>query len=146
MHFTPSSSHSKPLVPYTRTDKDKAQILVIEPDTNLRSLLECSIQAGHYLAIGVDDIDEAVAVLREKKFDLVLLSLSINATERLLPLTKLRHHWSGPTIVLSDSRAPLIRRQALSTTATAFLAKPVRLLELHQYVGNLLGARTILDG
>lgn len=146
VHFTPSSPQPKPPAPYMREDSYKALILVIELDANLRSLLECSIQAGHYLSLGVDDIDEARSVLCKTKIDLVLLSLTLSVTDRLLPLTDLRRHWSGPTILLSNSRTSFIRSQAVSTTATAFLLKPVRLLELHQHIGNLLAARpSIID-
>lgn len=144
VHFTPILPHPKPLAPYAGKDAYKALILVIEPDANLRSLLECSIQAGHYLSIGAADIAEAHSILCEAKIDLVLLSLTISTTDHLLPVTDLRRHWSGPTILLSNSRAPFIRNQALNTTATAFLVKPVRLLELHQKIGSLLATHAQL--
>lgn len=112
---------------------EKARILVVEDEPDLRSLLERHLRrAGHRVMTAEDGVDALERAWREP-VDLVLLDLMLPGIEGLDVCRRLKRDDRTrrvPVIMLTARGEPADRIQGLELGADDYIAKPFNLREL----------------
>lgn len=122
--------------------KPVATILIIEHDSSLRFLLEKCLDNGIYQTVSMSDGTAALAILAEMPIDLILLDLTMPNCDGLHICQAIRQQYNIPIVVLSAQSSSRAQQHAKRMGATAYLAKPVRLAELHLCAQSLLANTT----
>jgi two-component system KDP operon response regulator KdpE len=125
-------------------------VLVVEDEEPNRALLRAILARAtdprlHGLTLlEAPDLATARAHLAANRVDLVLLDVRLPDGNGLSLIREVDRDAEGPTplfMVLSASVLATERAIALSTGASAFLAKPFRAAELLEAMADLLGSR-----
>lgn len=105
-------------------------ILVIDDETQIRRLLDITLNLNGYKVLEASNAREGIAALATHNPALTLLDLGLPDEDGLEVLKKLREWYQNPVIVLSvrNSEDDIIR--ALDTGANDYLTKPFRTGEL----------------
>jgi DNA-binding response OmpR family regulator len=106
---------------------EKAKILIIDDDADLRRALKTRLQANRYDTVQASDGYSAIAVAKKEQPDLIILDLGLPAGDGFSVLKRLRDSDSLsniPVIVLT-ARDPLLNGlKTVLAGATAFFQKP----------------------
>lgn len=101
------------------TDASK-KILLVEDDTDLRTVLADRLSSYNYQVFQADDGEKALALVQEHRPDLILLDLLIPKVDGFAVLENVRHHPNPDTagtkvIVLSNlwSNKDILRVKSL---------------------------------
>ena len=116
-------------------------ILLVEDDPNLACLTQIALKRIGCQVVHAADGEEAIAILRERTFDLVCLDLMLPRTFGLEVCEFLRAQPVGATtpVLITTSRSlPLDVAQAVEAGANDFLAKPFHFKQLEGRVRALL--------
>ena len=112
-------------------DPCKKQILVIEDDIEMRSLLKDFIKEEGYEVDSVGNSTEAFHQLAKKPFDLIITDVrmpGLSGLDILPGLKKLQP--SSSVILITAFGSEDVYRRALKRGADAYLEKPIHLDEL----------------
>ena len=109
----------------------KANILVVDDDevvrlSHLRSLKDssCNVEAAW-------DGDEALRVMEQRSFDVVLLDLRMPGTDGLSVLKAIKHRWPESEVVIITGYPSVDSvKEAVRLGACDYLAKPVGPVEV----------------
>ncbi len=103
------------------------RVLVAEDDENARALLvDLLRELGHEVVAEVGTGEQAIASARSARPDVVLLDVHMPGRSGLEAAEAIAHEVDGPAVVLltGDNTLSLTDRDAVATSAVAFLAKP----------------------
>jgi two-component system KDP operon response regulator KdpE len=106
---------------------ERAKILIIDDDPNLRLALKIRLQANHYDTVEASDGYAAIAVAQKEHPNLIILDLGLPAGDGFIVLKRLQdsHALSSiPVIVLSARDPQSNQEKALQAGATSYLQKP----------------------
>jgi two-component system, OmpR family, KDP operon response regulator KdpE len=120
------------------------EILVIEDDDRMRSVLRTALVAERYSVQEASTVAGAVLLATQRFFDVILLDLGLPDGNGIQVIHKVRETKLGvPIIVLSASRNERDKIKALDAGADDFINKPVGMGELRARVRVALrrGAR-----
>lgn len=99
-------------------------ILIVEDDATLQDDLQVYLQSQNFRILQATDVDEAVAILRKKAPDLILLDILLPGTCGTLLLELLKKTGSCiPVIVITNSDAVGRREQCMQLGARDFIIK-----------------------
>ena len=118
------------------------RILVVDDDRTTRELLRLQLRAAGYAVETAGDGKAALARVRRKKFDLVLLDVWMPGMDGLTVLARLRDEPSQPRVVVmtaDDTSDTLLR--AIRAQAYRFVTKPVEPKELVKLVRSTLDSK-----
>lgn len=115
-------------------------ILVIDDESQIRKLLEITLEANGYKLLFAINGREGVAMAASHKPDLILLDLGLPDEDGQVVLKKLRDWFQNPIIILSVKSTEQEIVKALDSGANDYLTKPFRTQEL------LARIRTALRG
>jgi CheY-like chemotaxis protein len=118
-------------------------VLVCDDEDVLRALVRATLDGGAYAVIEARDGDEAIALARAARPDVIVLDMMMPGRTGLEVLAELREDrdLAGVPVVMLTARTQLSDRQAAAATGVdAFLAKPFSPLELLAIVDELLKA------
>ena len=107
-----------------------AAILVVEDDHNLARVFAKTLEAEGYRTIDVDTGRAAIAEIRTRNPDLVLLDLGLPDGDGLALLPTIRANSAAPIIVVSGRVREAEKVRALDTGADDYLTKPFSVPEL----------------
>ena len=119
------------------------RILVVEDDKNVALALTVRLRAAGYEPAVAYDATSVVPAATRAKPDLILLDISMPgggglvAAQRLRSLTPLA---TIPFIVLTASKKPGLRAEAMALGAAAFFEKPYEAGELMSAIDHALTA------
>ncbi len=119
------------------------RILVVDDDRTTRELLRLQLRAAGYAVETVGDGEAALAVVRRRKFDLVLLDVWMPGMDGLTVLARLREEPSQPKVVVmtaDDTSETLLR--AVRAQAYRFVNKPVEPRDLVKLIRATLDSST----
>ena len=119
------------------------RILVVDDDRSTRHLMRLQLRSAGYVVETAGDGGAALARIRRKKFDLVLLDVWMPGMDGLELLARLRDEPSQPKVVVmtaDDTSATLLR--AIRQRAYRYITKPVEPKELNELVGSVLASRS----
>jgi CheY-like chemotaxis protein/anti-sigma regulatory factor (Ser/Thr protein kinase) len=119
------------------------RILVVDDDRTTRELLRLQLKSAGYAVEIAGDGAAALARVRAKKFDLVLLDVWMPGMDGLSVLARLRDHSSHPKVIVmtaDDTSETLLR--AIREHAYRYVTKPVEPKALVEMVRTALSARS----
>ena len=120
------------------------EILAIEDDWTVRTVLEHTLRSAGYDIDLVPGISDARELLAEGHYDLVLLDLNLPDGSGLDLLRDIRKDLGAgvPVLVLSGLRQEEVVVRGLELGADDYVTKPFSPPELLARVGRCLGQRT----
>jgi two-component system OmpR family response regulator len=113
-------------------------ILVVDDDLPMRKLLSTNLRASGYAVRSASDGSEALKLIDEHPFDLVLLDLNIPGPNGLQVLQTVRRTAQLPILMLSGYARERDRVEALDLGADDYLTKPFSFVELAARLRALL--------
>ncbi len=120
--------------------KDTPQILVVDDDDRIRSLLMDTLSALGYHPLGAKDGEEALALLETEKPDLVIADVRM---PRMNGLSLLKNIKSKnpllPVLIITGYNFTYTKDQAMESGADGFLAKPFRIGKIEELMRKALG-------
>jgi len=87
-----------------RVENKNSKVLVVDDETSIRWLLETRLSMFGYEVVTAADGLEAVAIFRDRVFDLVVLDIMLPKLDGYGVCQKLRKHSDVPIIMLSVNR------------------------------------------
>ena len=109
---------------------NKAEILIIDDEEQIRRLLEITLRANNYNVTHAATAKEGIIMASNHPPDLVLLDLGLPDKDGLTVLQELRQWFTNPVIILSVQNSEEIIVKALDRGANDYLSKPWRSGEL----------------
>ena len=119
---------------------NNSTILVIDDESQIRKLLEITLEANGYKLLFAVNAKEGIAMAASYQPDLILLDLGLPDENGQIVLKQLRDWFQNPIIILSVKSTEEEIVKALDSGANDYLTKPFRTLEL------LARIRTALRG
>ena len=119
----------------------KAKILVIDDDASSLELMEAMLVPNGYEIITTNDGSKAVAIIVEKKPDLILLDIMMPGLDGYSTLAKIKENKVSskiPVVMLTAMGFRLNKELALRFGAVGYITKPVDLPELLKTISRLL--------
>jgi CheY-like chemotaxis protein len=119
----------------------KAKILVVDDDASSLELIEAMLVPNGYEIITANDGSKAVAIIIEKKPDLILLDIMMPGLDGYSTLTKIKENKTIskiPVVMLTAMGFQLNKELALRFGAVGYITKPVELAELLKTISRLL--------
>ncbi|MCI5543955.1 MAG: response regulator [Azospirillum sp.] len=116
----------------------KVHLLVVDDDTRLRSLLTRFLRENGFFVSAAKGAFEARNMLKEYKFDLLIVDIMMPEESGLEFLEKLRHEDSVPVILLTAMGETGDRIAGLECGADDYLSKPFEPKELVLRIKNIL--------
>ena len=125
---------------------NKAKILIVDDDPDLRRALKIRLRANHYDTVQASDGYSAITVAQKESPNLIILDLGLPAGDGFVVLERLQNSDALsdiPVIVLTARDPQSNEQKTLQAGAIAFFQKPVDNHELLDVIGATLeGARS----
>jgi len=109
---------------------NKAEILIIDDEPQIRKMLEITLQTNGYLSKSAVSAKEGLIMAANHPPELILLDLGLPDENGHLVLQKLRQWYTNPVIILSVQKNEEDIIKALDNGANDYLSKPFRTGEL----------------
>ncbi len=125
---------------------NKAEILIIDDEAQIRKLLEITFQSHDYNVVQARTAKEGVIMASNHPPDLIVLDLGLPDESGHLVVKELRQWYTNPIIILSvlSSEDDIIK--ALDNGANDYLTKPFRTGELLARIRSALRSSIMEDG
>lgn len=125
---------------------NKAEILIIDDEPQIRRLLEITLQSNGYIARSAVSAKEGLIMAGNHPPDLILLDLGLPDENGQIVLQKLREWYTKPVIILSVNKSEEDIIKALDNGANDYLSKPFRTGELLARIRSALRDAITEDG
>ncbi|MEO7983947.1 MAG: response regulator [Bacteroidota bacterium] len=109
---------------------NKAEILIIDDEEQIRRTLEITLRTNNYTITEAATAQEGLVMASNHPPDLILLDLGLPDKDGMIVLQELRQWHTGPIIILSVQNSEEIIVKALDKGANDYLSKPFRTGEL----------------
>src|SRR5687767_503446 len=109
---------------------NKAEILIIDDEPQIRKLLEITLQSNGYVARSASSAKEGLIMASNHPPELILLDIGLPDESGHIVLKKLREWYTNPIIILSVQKSEEDIISALDNGANDYLSKPFRTGEL----------------
>jgi len=125
---------------------NKAEILIIDDEPQIRKMLEITLQTNGYLSKSAVSAKEGLIMAANHPPELILLDLGLPDENGHVVLQKLRHWYTNPVIILSVQKKEEDIIKALDNGANDYLSKPFRTGELLARIRSALRDSISEDG
>lgn len=125
---------------------NKAEILIIDDEPQIRKLLQITLQSNQYLVKEAVAAKEGLIMAANHPPDLILLDLGLPDESGHLVLQKLRKWYTNPVIILSVEKSEEDIIRALDNGANDYLSKPFRTGELLARIRSALRTSNTEEG
>ena len=109
---------------------NKAEILIIDDEPQIRKLLDITLQSNGYTSKSAASAKEGLIMAENHPPELILLDLGLPDESGHNVLKKLRQWYTNPVIILSVQKSEEDIIKALDNGANDYLSKPFRTGEL----------------
>ena len=125
----------------TPSEKTAYEILLVDDDPNILSALSSSlVDSWHHVATALGG-QEALDMLHQKSFDLVITDLNMPRVDGITVLRSAKATGlNTKVIIMTGSVLPNPIRRLIFREANGFLHKPFGLTELYRTVASCLGS------
>ncbi|MBJ8097974.1 response regulator transcription factor [Bacillus cereus group sp. N11] len=106
------------------------KILIVDDDKDIRNLISVYLENEGLQTQKAEDAIEALKLLKEKEFDLILLDVMMPNMDGIEACLKIREEQTIPIIMLSAKSEDMDKIQGLTSGADDYLSKPFNPLEL----------------
>lgn len=120
---------------------EKAKILIVDDDPDLRRGLNLRLRANHYDTAYATDGFSAIAMAQKERPDLIILDIGLPAGDGFVVLERLQENAALsaiPVIVLTARDPQATREKIMRSGATAFFQKPADNTELLSTIRSVL--------
>lgn len=118
---------------------EKSQILVVDDEEALRSVLSGELVTSGYEVSTASDGDEAISVIQNKKFDLVLLDIKMPKVDGFEVLKFVKKHFPTMKVIMLTGFADLKNAiESKKNGAEDFVSKPYDLVDLLTTIERVL--------
>lgn len=124
---------------------NKATILVIDDEAQIRKLLEITLESNGYEVLQAATAKEGVVMAANHPPDAIVLDLGLPDTDGHMVLKQLREWYTNPVIILSVQSSEEDIVTALDNGANDYLVKPFRTGELLARIRSALRQATVED-
>ncbi|MEO4053009.1 response regulator transcription factor [Solibacillus sp. CAU 1738] len=107
-----------------------SKILIVDDDKEIRNLISVYLENEGMQTQKVENAIEALKILEEKAFDLIILDIMMPKMDGIQACMKIREERSMPIIMLSAKSEDMDKIQGLTAGADDYLSKPFNPLEL----------------
>jgi DNA-binding response OmpR family regulator len=115
-------------------------ILVVDDEPNVRLVVRTALEAEGYGVVEARDGEEALARLRDRRFDLILLDLRLPVLDGMGTLRRLRESGDDTPVVIVTAHGSVPDAvAAIKLGAIDFLAKPMTPEALRGVVADVVG-------
>jgi two-component system KDP operon response regulator KdpE len=125
---------------------NKAEILIIDDEPQIRKLLEITLQSNHYNVRQAGTAKEGMIMAENHPPEMILLDLGLPDENGQSVLKKLRNWYTNPVIILSVQKSEDEVIKALDNGANDYLSKPFRTGELLARIRSVLRTTTSEEG
>ena len=125
---------------------NKAEILIIDDEPQIRKMLEITLQTNGYLSKAAASAKEGLIMAANHPPELILLDLGLPDENGHVVLQKLRQWYTNPVIILSVQKNEGDIIKALDNGANDYLSKPFRTGELLARIRSALRDSVTEDG
>ena len=125
---------------------NKAEILIIDDEPQIRKLLEITLQSNEYVSRSAISAKEGLIMASNHPPELILLDLGLPDESGHIVLQKLRQWYTKPIIILSVHKSEEEIIKALDNGANDYLSKPFRTGELLARIRSSLRDSITEDG
>jgi len=108
----------------------ESKILIVDDDKDIRNLISVYLENEGMHTQKVEDAIEALNLLEEKEFDLIILDIMMPNMDGIEACMKIRQERNMPIIMLSAKSEDIDKIQGLASGADDYLSKPFNPLEL----------------
>lgn len=122
---------------------NKAEILIIDDEEQIRNLLEITLRADNYVVTQAATTKEGIIMASNHPPDLIILDLGLPDKDGLTVLQELRQWHTNPIIILSVQNSEEVIIKALDSGANDYLSKPFRTGELLARIRSALRSSII---
>ncbi|MEC3841816.1 response regulator transcription factor [Bacillus amyloliquefaciens] len=105
-------------------------ILIVDDDKDIRNLISVYLENEGISTHKAEDAAEALKLLEQKKFDLIILDIMMPNMDGIEACMKIRQERNLPIIMLSAKSEDMDKIQGLASGADDYLTKPFNPLEL----------------
>lgn len=127
-----------PLVNRLSANELSLNILIVDDDDDIRSLLSEFLERNQLTAFQASNGDEMRSIIKSQHVDLVVLDLNLPNEDGLELCRQLRSNSSLPVIMLTAKINPIDRIVGLETGADDYVCKPFEPLELLSRIRSVL--------
>src|SRR5438046_2976182 len=117
---------------------NKAEILIIDDEAQIRKLLEITLQSNNYTVNQADNAKNGLITAENRPPDMIILDLGLPDDDGQSVLKKLREWYTNPVLILSVKNNEEDIISALDNGANDYLVKPFRTGELLGRIGYVL--------
>lgn len=118
------------------------QILIVDDNPHMYSLLSDILEFFDYKAVGARDGEEALKILTQESFDMVITDLRMPKMGGMDLLRTLKDKFSHlPVVVITGFGTDSSKSDAFAAQADGFLAKPFKVEEIKELLKKHLGYR-----
>lgn len=125
---------------------NKAEILIIDDEAQIRKLLEITLESNNYGVIQARTAKEGLIMSANHPPDLIILDLGLPDQDGHNVLKELRKWYTNPVIILSVQKNEENIIKALDNGANDYLSKPFRAGELLARIRSALRSSITDDG
>jgi two-component system, OmpR family, KDP operon response regulator KdpE len=125
---------------------NKAELLIIDDEPQIRKLLEITLQSNAYAVKSAGTAKEGLIMAANHPPDLILLDLGLPDENGHIILQKLRQWYTNPVIILSVQKNEEDIIKALDNGANDYLSKPFRTGELLARIRSALRTAVTEEG
>jgi len=119
-----------------------AKILVVDDDEVIRNLLMDTLSTMGYQTWGASNGEEALAVLNQKKVDIVITDIKMPKVDGVRLLKKIKETQPDlPVLIITAYSFAYSQDQALKSGADGFLAKPFRIGKMEELIKSALSQK-----
>lgn len=109
---------------------NKAEILIIDDEAQIRKLLEITLQSNNYMVNQAETAKNGLITAENHPPDMIILDLGLPDEDGQSVLQKLREWYTNPVLILSVKNSEEDIIKALDNGANDYLVKPFRTGEL----------------
>jgi DNA-binding NtrC family response regulator len=120
---------------------DPKTILIVEDDPSTRSLLVALMRRDRLESAVASNAQEALALLRERTFDLILLDLMLPGVSGHEVVAFVRAEGRGEPVIVCTAAGPRATAEIDRSTVSAVIQKPFDVDELMSVVASILKKR-----
>lgn len=124
---------------------NKAEILIIDDEEQIRRTLEITLKTNNYNVTEAATAQEGLVMASNHPPDVILLDLGLPDKDGLTVLQELRQWHTGPIIILSVQNSEDVIIKALDKGANDYLSKPFRTGELLARIRSALRSTVAED-
>jgi two-component system KDP operon response regulator KdpE len=125
---------------------NKAEILVIDDEAQIRKLLEITLQSNNYTVTQAENAKNGLIMAENHPPDIILLDLGLPDEDGHVVLQKLREWYTNPILILSVRNSEQDIISALDNGANDYLVKPFRTGELLARIRSALRSAMAEEG